>query len=95
MIATFITEQRDAIMEAAKRHGAKNVRVFGSAARGEVLPESDVDFLVELDAGRSLLDQSALLIELQDILGRRVDVVEPAGLHHHIKDKILADATAL
>jgi hypothetical protein len=95
MIDATVFARREAILEAARRHGAGNVRVFGSAAKGDVGEASDVDFLVELEPGRSLVDHASLMLDLQKILGRPVDVVEPAGLHAFIKDKILAEATPL
>jgi predicted nucleotidyltransferase len=69
--------------------------VFGSAARGEDREDSDVDFLVELDPGRSLLDMGGLLMDLQELLGRRVDVVEPDALHWYVRDRILKEAVPL
>ena len=70
----LVKEKREEILDIAARHGASNVRVFGSVARGEAGPESDVDFLVELERGRSLLDRAALILDLETLLGRRVDV---------------------
>jgi len=94
-LAEFLVSKRDDILRIARKHGARNVRVFGSAARGEDVPESDVDFLVELEPGRSLFDHVALLQELEDLLGRKVDLVEPEGLHWYIRDKVIAEAVAL
>src|SRR5260370_41587010 len=68
--------KRHLILNIAARHGAKRIRVFGSVARGEARPDSDVDFLVELEPGRSLLDLSGLILDLEEALGREVDVVE-------------------
>jgi len=79
----------------AARHGASEVRVFGSVARGEAREESDVDFLVELEPGRSLLDHAALVIDLQDLLARRVDVATVRGLRQDLRDRILAEAIPL
>ena len=87
--------KRDEILRIAARHGAKNVRIFGSAARGDAREDSDVDFLVELETGRSLLDHAALWRELEDLLGRKVDIVEPEGLHWYIRDRILHEAIPL
>ena len=91
----LVAEKREGILRLAHRHGARNVRVFGSAARGEVGPDSDVDFLVDLDADRSLLDLGALLMDLQDLLGRKVDLVTEPGLHWYIRDRILREAEPL
>jgi len=74
------------------KHGAKNIRLFGSVARGEERPDSDVDFLVELEEGRSLMDLGGLLMDLQKLLGRNVDVVTEKGLHWYIKDRVLHEA---
>jgi len=68
--------RRGELLAIAEVHGARNVRIFGSVARGEARPNSDVDFLVELDQGRSLLDLSGLILDLQAALGCEVDVVE-------------------
>jgi len=68
------------------------VRVFGSAVRGEDRPDSDVDFLVELEEGRSLMDLGGLLMDLQNLLGRNVDVVTERALHWYIKDQVLREA---
>ncbi|MCY3019602.1 MAG: nucleotidyltransferase family protein [Planctomycetota bacterium] len=87
--------RREEIMTVAARHGARSVRVFGSAARGEERPDSDVDFLVEMEPGRSLFDMGGLLLDLQDLLGRKVDLVEPQGLHWYVRDRVLREAKAL
>ena len=87
--------RRDEILSIAARHGAKNLRVFGSAARGEAGPDSDIDFLVNFDEGRSLMDQSAMILDLTDLLERKVDVVEPEALHWYIRERILRDAVPL
>jgi predicted nucleotidyltransferase len=90
-----LRSRRDDILALAARHGAHNVRVFGSAARGEAGTLSDVDFLVQFDPDRSLLDHVALVQDLEDLLGRRVDVVTGTALHWYIRDRILAEAVAL
>jgi predicted nucleotidyltransferase len=69
--------------------------VFGSVARGDADVESDIDFLVELEPGRSLLDQGALLMDLQEQLGRRVDVMTEAGLRPSVRARVLQEAIAL
>ena len=94
-IPQFLELKRDEILRVAAKHGARNVRVFGSAARGEDSQTSDVDFLVELEADRSLFDHVALLRDLEKLLGRKGDLVEPEGLHWYIRDKVLAEAVRL
>jgi predicted nucleotidyltransferase len=87
--------RREQILATARRHGARTLRVFGSVARGDADVESDVDFLVELEPGRSLLDQGALLMELQEQLGCRVDVMTEAGLRPSMRARVLQEAIAL
>ena len=87
--------RRERILGIAARHGARNVRVFGSVARGDARPDSDVDFLVEMDEGRSLLDHVGLVQDLEDYLGRKVDVVSERALHWFIRDRVLAEAVPL
>ena len=90
-----ITRRRSAILEIAARHGARHVRIFGSVARGEAGPDSDLDVLVEMDADRGLLDLVALERELQDFLGSPVDVVADGGISPYLNDRIHAEAVAL
>jgi len=90
--AELIRSRRAEILELAARRGAGNVRVFGSVARGDADEESDVDFLVTLEPGRSLLDLGGLLMELSELLGREVDVVTEEGLRERIRDRILREA---
>jgi uncharacterized protein len=87
--------RRDEILDLAARYGASNVRVFGSVARGEADERSDVDFLVDMDEGRSLFDMGALLMDLQDALEREVMVTTVAGLRPRIREAALKDAVAL
>jgi predicted nucleotidyltransferase len=87
--------KREAILAAAARHGASNVRIFGSVARGEAKPGSDVDVLVELERGRSLWDLGGFLMDLQDLLGCRVDVATEKSLHWYIRDRVLREAVPL
>ncbi len=91
----IVSSYREEILATARKHGAYNVRVFGSVARGEARPDSDIDFLVNLEAGRSLMDLARLLRELQSLLGRNVDVVTEAGLRPRIRPQVLKDARAL
>lgn len=90
-----IQAKREDILQVAARHGAYDVRIFGSAARGEADAQSDVDFLVNLEAGRSLLDLGALLMDLQDLLNREVDVVTESGLRPRIRQRVLSEAMPL
>ncbi len=83
---------RDAILRIAAQHGARNVRVFGSFSRGEARPDSDLDLLVDIENERTLLDQIALWQDLEDLLGRKVDVVTPDALHWLIRDDVLEEA---
>ena len=83
------------ILRIAAKHGAHNVRVFGLAARGEADEESDIDLLVEMEPGRSLLDHAALWLELQEVLGRRVDVVSDRGIKARIRERVLREAVLL
>jgi len=87
--------QRDQILETARKNGAYNVRIFGSVARGDSRPDSDIDFLVNLEAGRSLLDLARLLRELQMLLKCNVDVVTEPGLRPRIRSKVLREARLL
>lgn len=86
---------REEILRIAAKYGAYNVRVFGSVARGEARPDSDVDFLVELEPQRTLLDQIALMQSLEELLGRKVDLTEPETLHELIREKVLREAVVL
>ncbi len=91
----LVNIRRQQILAAAARHGAVNVRIFGSVARGEAGPESDVDVMFDLEPGRSLFDLGGLLMDLQDLLGRKVDVVTENGLHWYIRDRVLKEAVPL
>jgi len=90
-----ILSRRDEILRIAARHGARDVRIFGSVVRGEAGRDSDVDFLVRLDHDRSLLDHIALMQDLEDFFGCRVDVVTERALHRLIRDRVLAEAVPL
>ena len=91
----LLKEKRQAIMALADKHGAHSVRVFGSVARGDSGPESDVDLLVKMEEGRSLLDLSALVLDLKELLGVNVDVVSEDGLYWLLRRKILKEARPL
>ncbi|MHB8674755.1 MAG: nucleotidyltransferase family protein [Candidatus Limnocylindrales bacterium] len=80
------------MLRVATQHGARGVRLFGSVARGQAGPEGDVDLLVELQPGRSLLDIGALLVDLEELLGCKVDVITPGGLRPRIRERVLKEA---
>lgn len=87
-----LVAKRSEVIEAAARHGAFNVRLFGSAAIDEMTAASDLDILVDMAPGRSLLDQVALQLELEEILGRRVDVVVVGGISPYLEQRIIKEA---
>ena len=88
-------EKKAEILRLAGTHGCRNVRVFGSVATGENDLNSDVDFLVDLDRGRGLLDLGGLVTDLHDLLGVDVDLVESESIHPYIRDRVLAEAIPL
>jgi predicted nucleotidyltransferase len=92
---TILREKRDAILSLAARYGTYNIRIFGSVARGEADEHSDVDFLVEMESGRSLLDLGGLLMDLRELLGREVDIVTERGLRSRIRGRVLKEAVPL
>ena len=87
--------RRTEILRLAALHGATNVRIFGSVARGDADERSDVDFLVDMSSGRSLLDLGGLLKDLRDLLSRPVDVITERGLKARIRDRVLREAVPL
>ena len=89
------TDRRDEILRLAHRRGARNLRVFGSVARGEANENSDLDLLVEWQPGRSLLDHAGLVQDLQELLGMKVHVGTEKSLHWYVRDRILREATPL
>lgn len=94
-INEILRSKREEILRIASAHGARNLRVFGSVSRSEAGPKSDVDFLIELEPGRTLLDHAALYLELKRLLGREVDVVTEKGLRPGIRDRVLREAVPL
>lgn len=94
-ITELIREKRQEIMDLAAKHGAYNVRIFGSAARGEAGPDSDVDFLVDAGPETSSWFPAGLIIDLEKLMGREVDVVTEGALHWYIKDQVLQEAVPL
>ena len=91
----LLITQREQILLLAHKYGAYDVRIFGSLARGEARPDSDIDFLVKLEAGRSMLDLARLSRELQSLLGFNVDIVTEAGLRPRIRSEVLKEARQL
>lgn len=94
-LAETVKEKREEILKVAARRGATNVRLFGSLARREERAASDVDLLVQFEAGRSLLDLSHLLQDMEELLGCPVHVVEPEALHWAIRERIMEEAVPL
>lgn len=94
-IRHVLESKRDDILRIASAHNAHNLRVFGSVARNDDDDESDIDFLVELGPGCGLLEHAALIRELEELLGRKVDVVSEKGLRQRIKDRVLREAVPL
>jgi predicted nucleotidyltransferase len=91
----LLQEKREDILRIATKRGASNVRVFGSVARGEADSKSDIDLLVDLEPGRSLFDLGGLLMDLQDLLGHKVDIVTEKGLRERIRERVLKEAIPL
>ncbi|VVB72372.1 Nucleotidyltransferase domain protein [uncultured archaeon] len=94
-LSDLLKSRREEIIEIAAKHGAHNVRVFGSVARGEADSQSDIDLLVEFKRGTTLLGHAALINELEELLGVKVDVVSERGLRERIRDRVLSEAVAL
>lgn len=90
-----IQKKRDEIIKISSSHGAHHVRVFGSVAKQTAGTGSDIDLLIDLDKNRSLLDLGGLQMDLQNLLGCKVDLVTENGLHWYLKDKILKEAKEL
>ena len=94
-IAEVLRAKREQVLNVARQHGARHVRIFGSVARGDAGPLSDIDFLVEMEPGRSLLDLGGLVTDLQQLFGCRVDVVTERGLKARIRARVLEEAIPL
>lgn len=94
-IDEILTAHREEILRIAAEYGGYNVRVFGSIARGEARLDSDIDFLMEIEPQRTLLDQIALMQSLEELLGRKVDITEPDNLHEVIRERVLEEAVFL
>jgi predicted nucleotidyltransferase len=95
MLPQLQSLDRDRILTIARRHGVTNVKVFGSFARGEAGPNSDLDLLIEAGSQTTPFFPGGLVADLEDALGLHVDVVEEQGLHHLLRDRIHAEAIAL
>ena len=91
----LLKQSRGEILRLAAEHGAHNVRLFGSVARGEAGPDSDVDFLVTMEKGRSLLDLVGFWQDVEDLLGRKVDVISDGGVSPYLRERILSEAVPL
>ncbi len=91
----IVKENRDEILRIASQHGASDVRIFGSVVRGEDTDNSDIDFLVVLEKNCSLLDHADMIIEMEDLLGCKVDVVTEPGLKERVKARVLMEAEPL
>ncbi len=91
----LVRAKREQIRKIAAQHGARNVRVFGSVARGDARPDSDVDFLIDVEPVTSSWFPAGLVQDLESLLGRRVEVVTERGLNHLIRDEILREAVPI
>ncbi len=91
----LLRQKREDILRLAATYGARNVRIFGSVVRGEAGVDSDIDFLVDMDPGRTLFHLGGLLFELQELLGVEVDVVPEGGLRENVRSQILKEAAPL
>jgi predicted nucleotidyltransferase len=94
-VGDTIREKREEIARIAGRHGATEVRLIGSVARGEARPDSDVDLLVTWSEGTSLLDQAALMLDLEKLLGRKVDIAGDGWVKPTLRESVYRDAVAL
>jgi predicted nucleotidyltransferase len=90
-----LRQRRDEILTIARRHGAKSIRVFGSVARDEAGPESDIDLVVEYEPGTSLMDHGELIMDLEAALGCRVDAVSAGGMRERMRSRVESEAVAL
>jgi predicted nucleotidyltransferase len=94
-IIEIVSSKRDEILKIAHKYGAFNVRVFGSVARGDADDQSDLDLLVDMQPGRSLLDLGGVWSELNQLMGRKVDIVTEQGLRDRIRGQVLREARSL
>jgi len=94
-IQELLKAKRKEILGLTAKHGATKVRLIGSVARREETQESDIDFLVEMESGRSLLDHAALILDLEALLGRKVDIASDRGLRPRVRERVLKEAIPL
>ena len=94
-VRELVNRKRRQIVRVASSHGGLSVRVFGSAARGDTKPGSDVDILLRLEPGRTLLDLVAIKQDLEDLLGCSVDVLTEAAISPYIREQVLKEAISL
>jgi predicted nucleotidyltransferase len=94
-IEELLRSRREEVLKIAAKNGARNVRIFGSVARGEADSKSDLDILVEFTPGSTLLNQSAMIRELESLLGLKVDVVSDQGLRERFRERVLSEAVPL
>jgi hypothetical protein len=94
-VKELLKEKREEIIRIAAKHGARNVRVFGSALRGDAGPDSDVDFLVDTGPERTPFSPGGLLADLEELLGRNVDILTEDGLHWYIRERVVKEAVPL
>ncbi len=94
-IQELLKAKRNEILDLTAKHGATKVRLIGSVARREETQESDIDFLVEIESDRSLLDHAALILDLEALLGRKVDIASDRGLRPRVRERVLREAVPL
>jgi len=90
-----VRQHRDAILAIAKRYGASDIRIIGSVARGEATESSDLDLIVRFEPDRSLFDHGGLLMDLQDLLGVKVDIISEGGMRERFRNHVMREAVAL
>lgn len=94
-VEQLLHEKRDDIHRIAAKHGAYNLRIFGSVVRGEAGPDSDIDFLIDVGSTTSSWFPAGLILDLEEILGRPVEVVTEKALNPYIREHVLAEAITL
>ena len=90
-----VLDRRESILAIARRHGAHDVRIFGSVARGDATESSDLDLIVRFDPDRTLFDHGGLIMDLRDLLGANVDVISEAGMRDRFRDHVMREAIPL
>ena len=94
-LQALLREKRDEILLIARKHGAYDLRVFGSVSRNENDNASDIDILLRFEKGRSLLDHAALVVEMEDVLGCKIDIVTEQGLKERIRARVVSEAVPI